>query len=482
MRAIDESSRATLQGNVRPMFRPENDMGPVEGSFKLENISLMFKFTVSQQDDLTALLDELQNPSSRNFHKWLTPEQFADRFGLSPSDVGKVVAWLQTQGFTVTQTARSRMWVSFSGTAAQVRAAFQTEIHHFSFEGETYYANATEPSVPRAFADVVLAIHALDNYPLKPASVVRKVQSNLKPDFTSFISGNTYVAPGDFAVIYDVNSLYAAGIDGTGQMIAVMGQSDLYSDGSGASSDITAFRSASGLSVNPPQVILIPGASDPGVVSGDIGEASLDVEWAGAVARNATIIYVNGGSGGVLKALQYAIANNTAPVISISYGLCEADWGSPGPWSFANLNAFANLAQEANTQGQTIVAAAGDTGAAGCDSALSSDATHGLAVLAPASFPNVTGMGGTEFNEGSGTYWAAATNGVDVSPSALSYIPEMVWNDASHHETPITICGQGEAELARPSPNRVGRRGPACRTTMPETFQTFPLVPPCFTT
>ena len=436
MRAIDESSRATLQGNVRPMFRPENDMGPVEGSFKLENISLMFKFTVSQQDDLTALLDELQNPSSRNFHKWLTPEQFADRFGLSPSDVGKVVAWLQTQGFTVTQTARSRMWVSFSGTAAQVRAAFQTEIHHFSFEGETYYANATEPSVPRAFADVVLAIHALDNYPLKPASVVRKVQSNLKPDFTSFISGNTYVAPGDFAVIYDVNSLYAAGIDGTGQMIAVMGQSDLYSDGSGPSSDITAFRSASGLPADLPQVILIPGATDPGVVSGDVGEATGDIEWAGAVARNATIIYVNGGSNGVLKALQYAIANNAAPVISISYGLCEADWGAGGNgWGPVNLNAFANLAQEANTQGQTIVAAAGDSGAAGCEGnpGVSGEtaATHGLAVIAPASFPNVTAMGGTEFNEGSGIYWAAATSGVDVSPSALSYIPETAWNDVS---------------------------------------------------
>jgi hypothetical protein len=460
VRAIDDSSRVTLQGNVRPMFRPENDMGPVEDSFKLENISLMFKLTQSQQADLAALLDELQNSSSPNYHKWLTPEQFADRFGLSPSDVGKVVTWLQAQGFTVTQTARSRTWVSFSGTAAQVHAAFQTEIHRFSLDGKTYYANATEPSVPGAFVDVLLAIHALDNYSLKPASVVRKLQSNLKPDFTSFISGNTYVSPADFAVIYDVDSLYAAGIDGTGQSIAVMGQSDLYSDESGPSSDITAFRSASGLPANLPQVILIPGASDPGVISGDVGEATGDVEWAGAVAKNATIIYVNGGSNGVLKALQYAIANNSAPVISISYGLCEADWGAGGNgWGPVNLNAFANLAQEANTQGQTIVAAAGDSGAAGCEGnpAFSGEtaATHGLAVIAPASFPNVTGMGGTEFNEGSGVYWAAATNGVDVSPSALSYIPETAWNDVS---SPFNTShemwaggGGASANFAKPS-------------------------------
>ena len=147
--------------------------------------------------------------------------------------MNQVVAWLEGQGFTVTWKARSRTWVSFSGTASQVQAAFQTEIHNFSFHGETYYANATEPSVPSALADVVLAIHGLDNYPLKPAGVVRKVSPGLNPTFTSYISGNTYVAPGDFAVIYDLNSLYSAGIDGTGQSIAVMGQTDLYSDGSG---------------------------------------------------------------------------------------------------------------------------------------------------------------------------------------------------------------------------------------------------------
>jgi hypothetical protein len=426
VQVIDNASRVALQGNVRPMFRPENDRGRVDGSLKLENISLMFALTEGQQAALTALLDDLENPSSSSFHQWLTPEQFADRFGLSRYDMNRVVAWLEGQGFTVTRKARSRTWVSFSGTAGQVEAAFETEIHNFSFHGETYYANATEPSVPSALAGVVLAIHGLDNYPPKPVGVVRKVSVSHSPEFTSYISGNTYVAPGDFAVIYDLNSLYSAGIDGTGQSIAVMGQTDLYSDGNGPSSDIVAFRSASGLPPNLPQVILIPGATDPGVVSDDIGEASTDVEWAGAVARNATIIFVNGGAKGVGKALQYAIDNKTAPVISISYGECESMLGS------ANLTALANLAQQANAQGQTIVAAAGDTGAAGCEGGLSSTAaTTGLAVNWPSSLPYVTGLGGAEFNEGSGLYWTADTNGVDVSPSALSYIPEMAWNETS---------------------------------------------------
>ena len=412
-----------LEGNRRARFLPENDHGPVADSLRIENITLMFKLTDGQQADLTALLDEQQDPSSPNYHRWLSPEQYADRFGLSPNDVAHIAAWLEAQGFEVTETARGRNWICFSGTAAQVRAAFQTEIHTYLLAGQQYYANAFEPAVPAALAGVVLGLHGLDNYPLRPSGVFRQVRAEPQPYFTSSLSGNDFLAPADFAIIYDVASLYAAGIDGTGQSIAVMGQTDLYNNGS----DITAFRSASGLPAKAPQVILISGAPDPGVVSTDIFEASLDVEWAGAVAKNANIIYVNGGSNGVYNAFQYAIDNNTAPVISISYGECEENWGA------SNLTNLSSLAQEANSKGITIVAASGDSGAAGCDYSLNpnspvSTATHGFAVNAPASVPNVTGMGGSEFNEGSGNYWTATTS-TDISPSALSYITEIPWND-----------------------------------------------------
>jgi hypothetical protein len=449
VQAIDNASRVALRGNVRPMFRPENDLGLADGSLRLENISLVFAFPASRQSALTALLDDLQNPFSPSFHHWLTPEQFAVQFGLSQNDLNKVVAWLEGQGFTVTWKARSRTWVSFSGTANQVEAAFQTEIHNFSLNGATYYANATEPSLPKALADVVVAIYALDNYPLRPGGDAHRMNLILKPDFTSYISGNTYIAPADFAVIYDVNNLYAAGIDGAGQSIAVVGQTDLYSDGSGPSSDIAAFRSAAGLPPNLPRVILIPGASDPGVVSSDIDEASLDIEWAGAVAKAAAIIYVNGGSNGVTKALQYAVDNKTAPVISMSYGDCESNLGS------ANLTALANLAQQANAQGQTILAAAGDSGATTCLEMNSTVSTNGLGVFAPASLPYVTGMGGTEFHEGSGVYWSADANGVDVSPSALSYIPETAWNDTDSPLNPqhYIWAGGGGASAYFPKPN-----------------------------
>jgi len=466
---IAGSSPVWLEGNRRAIFQPENDQGPTPDSLRLENITLIFKPTAEQQANLSALLEQQQDRTSPLYHHWLTPEQFADRFGLSPGDIAKVAAWLQSQGFTVTQTARSRLWVSFSGTAAQVQSAFHTEMHYYSVDGKSYYANASEPAVPAVLADVVLGFRALDNYGPKPRSVFRHVaqgispadaalkggatpatqESGPNPDFTSNLTGKDFVAPQDFAVIYDLNALYTAGIDGTNQSIAVMGQTDLYTDGTGPASDVTKFRSVSGLPVKPPDVRLVPVVADPGVVTADIQEASLDVEWAGAVAKNATIIYVNGGSEGVYsQALPYAIDNNLAPVVTISYGNCEANWVP------ANLASFATLGQQANSQGQTIVAAAGDSGAADCDGSTSTttitSATHGLAVDFPASSPYVTAMGGSEFKEGAGNYWLTAPNGVDVSPSALFYIPEMAWNDTS--TTNGLLAGGGGVSSTIPKP------------------------------
>ena len=445
------SPTISLEGNRRTIFQPENDQGPVADSFKLENISLMFKLTESQQADLTALLEEQQNRTSSHFQQWLSPENFAEKFGLSQNDINKVVAWLEAQGFKVTQTARGRDWISFSGTAAQVRAAFQTEIHNYALYGHTYFANASEPAVPAAIADVVLGIHGLDNYPLHPHGVFGHAPAEIQPNFTSNVTGNTFVAPDDFAILYDVQNLYNAGIDGTGQSIAIMGQTDLYNNGS----DIAAFRSVSGLPPNPPHVILIPGATDPGVVTTDIDEASLDVAWAGAVARNATIYYVNGGSGGTFNAFQYAVDNKIAPVISISYGNCEAAWQKNG-----DLQPLENLLQRASSQGQTVVVAAGDSGAADCDHSSNPNspltiATQGLAVDFPASSPYVTGMGGGEFNEASGNYWQAATSATgDILTSALSYIPETAWNDTSSplNSSHQILAGGGGVSVVFPKP------------------------------
>jgi subtilase family serine protease len=430
---VDENRLAVLQGHTHPLARPQFDQGPVDPALKLERISLMFQPTAEQQAALDSLLPQQQDPSSPNFHKWLTPEEYGGRFGVSQSDLDKVVAWLQGQGFAVVETARSRNWVAFTGTAAQVQSALYTEIHQYSLNGQTYFANAGEPAVPSAFASMVLGFRGLNNFPVKPRGLKsREANIPAQPNFTSDLSGNHFLAPDDFATIYDLKPLYSSGIDGTGQRIAVMGQTNI------VLADITTFRSRSGLPANPPQLVLVQGSTDPGVKDGDVQEASLDIEWSGAVAPKATIIYVY--SSNAFNSLQYAIGQNIAPVVSISYGDCEKNW-MPN-----EISSLVSLAQQANTQGITIVAASGDAGAADCDGTPNTNpAVQGLTVDVPASLANVTGIGGTEFTEGNGTYWKP-TNDPNTSGSALSYIPETTWNDTPT-STGLAAGGGGASKL-----------------------------------
>ena len=194
-------------------------------------------------------------------------------------------------------------------------------------------------------------------------------------------------------------------INGQGISIAVAGQTDI------ALADVTAFRNAAGLSTNLPTVQLA--GTDPGTSTNDVPEAMIDVEWAGAIAPSASIIYVN-GKDVFLNSVTQAIDNNVAPIVTVSYGDCESGFGTS---YIAQFNA---LFKQANAQGQTMLGPGGDSGAADCDYN-TTYATNGLAVDFPASSPYVTGVGGTEFNEGGGTYWST-TNG--SGGTALSYIPE----------------------------------------------------------
>jgi hypothetical protein len=408
-------SKVIVRGNVHPFARPRFDQGRLDPSFKMERITITFKPTDAQEAELDKLVEDQQNSTSPNYHKWLTPEEYGNLFGLSPNDVDQIVSWLKTQGFTVNEVARTRRWVAFSGQALQVEAAFQTTIHQYAVEGHTFYANATDPVIPAAFADVVSGFRSLNNFRMAPRPRVRHVDGKISSDFTSSVSGNHYVAPADFATIYDLGNLYAAGFDGTGQKIAVVGQTNIQV------SDIRAFRAASGLPANDPQVVIVPGSSDPGLVNGDVEEASLDLEWTGAVGRNAQIIFVT-SKNGVLDSLQYTINQNLAPVISISYGSCEPNFTPQ------ETSALAALAQQANAQGITIVASSGDSGAADCENSQAKIATQGLAVDMPASLPFVTAVGGSEFRE-VGTLWSTTSD--SDNGSALSYIPEIAWNDTT---------------------------------------------------
>src|SRR5262249_24367063 len=117
--AIDSRQMRQLASGRHRLARQEFDLGPVNAGMKLEFVSMLVPPSAEQQSELDQLLLDQQNPSSTNFRKWLTPEEYADRFGLSTGDAAKITAWLRSEGLTVEQSGRGRNWIAFSGTASQ---------------------------------------------------------------------------------------------------------------------------------------------------------------------------------------------------------------------------------------------------------------------------------------------------------------------------------------------------------------------------
>lgn len=425
-RPIDNTRRVTLRGHVHPHARPEYDQGRISPSRELSRITLEFSLSDDQAAALERLLAEQQDPASPNYHHWLTPEEYGERFGVSEADLMRVESWLKSRGLNISAVARGRNWIAVDGAAAQVEAAFQTELHEYAVDGETHFANATEPTLPESLRPVISGIRGLNDFRYKSSRRLPSVQ----PAYTSS-KGSHYLAPGDFATIYNLKPLYDAGIDGSGQKIAVAGQTQINV------SDIQQFRSTFNLPANDPQVVLVPGSRDPGISKNDLPEANLDLEWSGAVARKASIVYVYARD--VMQAVQYAIDQNLAPVLSISYGSCEAETPT------SDALTLRSWARQANAQGMTWFAASGDAGGADCNDARNT----GPATDLPSSVPEVTGVGGTEFSEGSGQYWALSNDGNRAS--ALSYVPEMAWNDSASNGSPSASGGGASVYFSTPS-------------------------------
>ena len=408
--AIDSRHSVVIRGSVPAQAQPKHDLGAVEADFPLGNITLMLKPPADRQAALEQLLAEQQDPASPNYHNWLTPETYADRFGASAADLDKIAFWLRSQGFAIRYTARGRDFISFSGTASQVEAALHTQIHRYQVGAEIHFANATDLSLPAAIEPLVAGIMGLhDFHPRAP-------RKQVFPNYTA-TDGSHYLLPDDLVAIYDLAPLYGYGYMGAGQSIAIVGQSDI------DPKDIAAFRTTWGL---PPTTIqMVPTGTYPGIGSDDEMEADLDLEWSGAVARYATLIFVY--SEDADYSAYYAIDNNLAPVISESFGLCEYTVAA----NRMSLSTYEAEAQKGNALGITWLASSGDSGAAGCDYQVAT-ATQGLGVSLPASVPEITAVGGTEFNEGSGAYWSGS-NG-PYGASGLSYIPEIAWNDTAASE------------------------------------------------
>jgi subtilase family serine protease len=432
---VNNASRVTIAG-TRPPIAQTADAGAVPGTTQLQGVSITFSLSDTQQSALDALIAAQQNPASPQYHQWLTPAQYAAQFGAASSDLAQVQAWLQTQGLTVEGVSRNQREIKFSGSVAQLETAFGSEIHYYNVGGQKHFAPAKDLTVPAAFGSAVLSIDHLTD--LKPHSHLKRVSTSVavasgvaNSHFTSAQTGTHYLQPGDVAVIYDINAAYNSGYTGIGQTIAVVGQSEV------VSGDIANFQTAAGVPVRAPQEILIPGTGNAAVSEGDEEESDLDLEYTSSIARGASITFIYTGnsanSGGAFESIEYAVQNRSANIISSSYGNCEAALGT------AELNVLNSYLAQAAAQGQTVVAAAGDDGSADCyesygETGLALTSVEGLAVDFPGSSQYVTSMGGTELPAAdvatSSTYFKAST-GSDVLTSALTYIPEVVWNDSS---------------------------------------------------
>ncbi|MGB0035511.1 MAG: Ig-like domain repeat protein [Candidatus Acidiferrales bacterium] len=450
--AVDERNLVVLGGNTHPMANPAFDRGEAPGSLPMSRMLLVLKHTPEQETAIKQLIAEQQNQSSPNFHGWLTPQQYGQMFGPSDADIQKITSWLQTHGFQVANVTQGRHTIEFSGTAAQVQQAFHTSIHHYSVNGEEHWANAADPQIPAAFASVVSGVKSLHNFHAKSsahyAGLYRKAKDTGKiqqlsgPQFTFNPGGGDFFAlgPTDFATIYNVLPLWNAGIDGTGESIAIVQESNIDVQ------DIRNFRTLFGLPPNDPQIIL--DGPDPGIDPNIEPEAVIDVTWAGAVAKGAKIKLVvssstNTTEGIALSALDI-VDNNIAPILSMSFGQCELHLGTAG-------NQFWNAVwEQAAAEGISAFVSSGDGGSAGCDNFdIAAFARQGLAVSGDASTPFNIAVGGTDFGGNffdPAAFWSE-TNDPTTQASALGYVPELPWNDSCTNSL-FAFIGGGNDPIA----------------------------------
>jgi subtilase family serine protease len=473
-RPIDSGRLYTLAGNTRPEANAQNDRGSVADTFAMDHMLLLLQRSPEREQALRNFIDQQHDSTSPNFHRWLTAAQFGQLYGPAPQDIEAVSGWLRSSGFAVNTVYPSGMLIDFSGTAGQVAATFHTEIHRLFVNGKDHIANMSDPQIPEALAPVVAGIVSLHDF--RPPSMK-------EPTTAKYSISSQIVVPADLATIYDFKPAFAAGYTGQGQTIAVVEDSDLYN-----TADWTAFRKVFGLSsytsgslttINPQPPSGSSNCSDPGVQDAE-DEATLDAEWSSAAAPDAAIQVATcadtNTTFGVVTALQNLInAKTPPPIISVSYGFCETGTG------VAQNAAYNTAYQQAVSEGVSVFVAAGDGGAAPCDRNFPA-AIHGIGVASSSSTPYNVAVGGTDFADSSqgtnSTYWGNTNS--STFGSALSYIPEIPWNDScagsvlagylkfSTGYGPSGFCGSSIAQLYGNLTVAGGGGGPSgCATGVP---------------
>lgn len=459
---VDDNVLLTLKGNTPPAALARNDRGRVSPSMPMTDMILVLRRSPEMQAAFDAFVESQYEPASPNYHHWLQPAEVGEKFGPAPGDVATVSAWLTNRGLSVDGMSQDRMTIRFSGTARQVEQTFHTELHNLVVKGDPHFSNMTDPQIPMALEPVVVGPKALHNFIPRPLHRLggKATLNTEKGTWQHVVEPNAAivgprpeigfscgtgcqledVTPFDFATIYNVAPLWTSGTDGTGQTIAIAGRSDV------RASDVSTFRSTFGLPAG--TFNLIKNGTDPNFCTGSSGlctlndqiENALDVEWSGAVAKGATIDLVvtqqTNTNDSIYESANYIVGHNTAPILNVSYGLCELGLGTAGN------TLYNTLWQTASTQGIAVFVATGDSGSPACDQTASSGpygAQFGLAVSGIASTGYNTAVGGTDLNWGTtaSTYWNTSNDSTNSS-TAKGYMPETAWNDSCTNPLEVT--------------------------------------------
>ncbi|MGA7992666.1 MAG: S53 family peptidase, partial [Thermoanaerobaculia bacterium] len=413
------------------------DAGRLDGDARFSRAILVLP--LRDFGGLAHLLAAQQDPASPDFRRWLTPAQFADRFGAPETDIAALRAHLETHGLEVEDVPGGRTALLFSGRAADIERAFSTEFHEVFVDGAVRIANVLPARLPSSLAARTAGVLSLSSFPR------RRPLARRAPTYTEG-GGRHDLAPADFTAIYGIDALAAAGINGAGRKIAVIAQTNVNLD------DTRFFRQYFGLPANDPVVVL--NGPDPGIVSGDDTESNLDLQWSGAVAPAAQVLLVaskeNLPSYGVDLSALYIVSNDLADVMTLSYGACEADFAD------TDTTFYTNIWAQAAAQGITALVASGDSGAAGCEGL---SATIGTipSVNGLGSSPYATCVGGTQFLDTANpsAYWNSSNDPV-TKKSVKGPIPETTWNESGAGAGLAATGGGLSVLFARPPWQGVG--------------------------
>jgi subtilase family serine protease len=384
-------------------------------------LSMAVTLALRNRDELQQLIADQQNPASPEYQHFLTPEEFAARFG--PSDFDAVREWLTSEGFTVTAVNIGTRVIQFTGTVAQAEHTFGVAMQSF---GGASFGIATDPRIPARFDGVIGHIHGLDNM---SASMPGIMPNKLKPvaseaneassdsDGGSSVPGvrvpgfsGAFFGPSDFYTFYDETPLANSGLKGSG-CIGIIGDSQFLP------AAISSFNSKFKLGASHITTVLAD-SGNPGF-NGDEVESDLDLEWSHAVAPGAATRFYLGNGNSAENPISDAIAaavtdEDRCQVISISFGFC----GLPDSFYTEVLDP---LFSQAAAQGQSVITITHDAGAVYLTFDPSMEQCvpgSSLAVSEMAADPNVTALSGTSFDP------VFDSKGNDVG-----HVAERVWND-----------------------------------------------------